>query len=154
MSRRARCPLSFTFPVLARNTSIREGLNELRQRLGPLGLAETEVGSVELVFAEVMNNIAEHAYAWRQDGEMLLSVRLTPEGLACSVTDEGMAMPDGVLPRGAGVDPYAPVADMPEGGFGWLIIHRIAADIRYARAVGVNQLSFRIPIAPTLAEAG
>lgn len=154
MSRRARSPLSFTFPVLARNTAIRDGLIELRARLAPLGLAETEAGGVELVFAEVMNNIAEHAYAWRQDGEMLLSVRLTPEGLACAVTDEGTAMPDGALPRGAGVDPGTPVDQMPEGGFGWLIIHRIAEDIRYARAVGVNQLSFRIPLAPPLAATG
>lgn len=154
MTRRARSPLSFTFRVLARNTSIRDGLVELRERLAPLGLAETDLGSVELVFAEVMNNIAEHAYSWRQDGEMLLTVRYTPEGLACAVTDEGTAMPDGVLPRGAGVDPGMPVAEMPEGGFGWLIIQRIAADIRYARAVGVNQLSFRVPVAEPLAAAG
>jgi serine/threonine-protein kinase RsbW len=39
-----------------------------------------------------------------------------------------------------------PLGDMPEGGFGWLIIRQLARDVAYVREDGVNQLSFRIAV--------
>ena len=44
----------------------------------------------------------------------------------------------------------ANIHDMPEGGFGWLIIRQLAHDVRYARHEGVNQLSFRIAVGKAL----
>jgi serine/threonine-protein kinase RsbW len=136
----------FTLHVLARNPSIREALAEVRARLARMGLTEEEVTTVEVVLAEVMNNVAEHAYAWRRDGEMLLGMRLAAEGLLVSVTDEGRPMPDSELPFGQRLDPTLPIDDMPEGGFGWLIIRQLARDVSYLRDNGVNQLSFRVAV--------
>jgi serine/threonine-protein kinase RsbW len=139
----------FTLRVLARNHSIRDALQETRARLTRVSLSEEEINTVEVVLAEVMNNVAEHAYAWRRDGEMVLTLRQTPEGLAISVTDEGRSMPDDSLPFGQHLDPTAPLDDMPEGGFGWLIIRQLARDVGYTRQSGVNQLSFRIAVGVT-----
>jgi serine/threonine-protein kinase RsbW len=136
----------FTLRVLARNRSIREALADCRARLARIPLSEEELATVEVVLAEVMNNVAEHAYAWRRDGEMVLGLRLVAEGLLVSVTDEGRPMPDQELPFGQRLDPTVPLGDMPEGGFGWLIIRQLARDVAYVRHEGVNQLSFRVAV--------
>jgi serine/threonine-protein kinase RsbW len=134
----------FTLRVLARNRSIREALAEIRERLDRVNLGEEQLTTVEVVLAEVMNNVAEHAYAWRRDGEMVVALRKTADGLTVSVTDEGLPMPDAELPFGERLDPTVPLDDIPEGGFGWLIIRQLARDVTYLRQEGVNQLSFRI----------
>jgi serine/threonine-protein kinase RsbW len=136
----------FTLSVLARNRSIRDALSEVRSRLARMSLTEEEITTVEVVLAEVMNNVAEHAYAWRRDGEMILGLRQTREGVIISVTDEGLPMPDAELPFGERLDPTIPLEDMPEGGFGWLIIRQLAREVRYVREGGVNQLSFRVAV--------
>jgi serine/threonine-protein kinase RsbW len=145
-SRPAEALPGFTLRVLARNRSIRDALAEVRARLARMNIIEEELTTVEVVLAEVMNNVAEHAYAWRRDGEMVLGLRLTAEGLLISVTDEGLPMPDAELPFGERLDPTVPLGDMPEGGFGWLIIRQLARDVGYVRRQGVNQLSFRIAV--------
>jgi serine/threonine-protein kinase RsbW len=136
----------FTLPVLARNRSIRDALSEVRSRLARMSLTEEEITTVEVVLAEVMNNVAEHAYAWRRDGEMILGLRQTRDGVLISVTDEGLPMPDAELPFGERLDPTIPLEDMPEGGFGWLIIRQLAREVKYVRDGGVNQLSFRVAV--------
>jgi serine/threonine-protein kinase RsbW len=55
-------------------------------------------------------------------------------------------MPDLQIPFGGSVDPAAPLSEMPEGGFGWLIIRQLARDVSYTRQDGVNHLSFRIGV--------
>ncbi len=146
MARTAVASSGFTLRVMARNPSIREALSDLRGRLERHDLTLEELNTVEVVLAEVMNNVAEHAYAWRQDGEMLVHLRVATDGLHCSVTDEGRAMPDDALPFGGDLDPGMPIDDLPEGGFGWLIIRRLAHDVRYLRQSGVNELSFRLAV--------
>ena len=119
-----------------------------------MNLIEEELTTVEVVLAEVMNNVAEHAYAWRRDGEMVLGLRMTAGGLSISVTDDGLPMPDAELPFGERLDPTTALGDMPEGGFGWLIIRQLARDVTYRRHQDVNQLSFRIAVGQGPARTG
>jgi serine/threonine-protein kinase RsbW len=149
-TRPAEAVHGFTLRVLARNRSIRDALAECRARLARVPLSEEELATVEVVLAEVMNNVAEHAYAWRRDGELLLGMRVAGDGLHVSVTDEGRPMPDEELPFGQRLDPTVPLGDMPEGGFGWLIIRQLARDVAYVRQDGVNQLSFRVAVGTRL----
>jgi serine/threonine-protein kinase RsbW len=104
-------------------------------------------GKVELVLAEVLNNVAEHAYAGGS-GPVEVGLCSTPLGIACRIVDRGLAMPGGKLPEGG--LPSAPPDDLPEGGFGWHLIRSLTADLTYARSAGQNRLSFLIPL--TLAE--
>ncbi len=146
-NRRNGSAIAIRLRVAARNAAIRDALARIRQGLAPLGLDPEELGTVEVVFAEVMNNVAEHAYAWRRDGEMVVSIDQTSTGLRCIVTDHGRPMPEGALPFGNPADPSAPMDMTAEGGYGWLLIRELARDVEYVRRSGVNQLTFRIAVA-------
>ncbi len=112
----------------------------------PLGLAwlpEPDRGTAEIVLAEVLNNIVEHAQAPKAgDIEVLLSH--TTQGLACTVIDRGLRMPGGRLPEGVPASLSVPTGDLPEGGFGWHLIRLLATDLAYRRHGDRNELSFRL----------
>lgn len=103
-------------------------------------LAEAERTTAQIVLAEVLNNIVEHAYAG-QGGRIDLTLSTGADGLRCVVTDCGEPMPSGRLPKGRSPRP----GDLPQGGFGWFLIRSLARDLRYSREGGRNELSFRLP---------
>lgn len=109
------------------------------------GLDADARGSAELVLAEVLNNVVEHAYAGAP-GDIDLRLGLRPGGLLCLVRDRGRPMPGGDLPEGRlpAIRPHDP----PEGGFGWHLIRSLACDLRYRRAGGRNHLRFRLATDP------
>ncbi len=47
------------------------------------------VGELELVLAEVLNNVVEHAYLYAEDGEIDILVRLRNDRLRATITDKG-----------------------------------------------------------------
>jgi serine/threonine-protein kinase RsbW len=110
--------------------------------------------TAEVVLAEVLNNIVEHAYADRA-GSISVAIRQTGAGLNCLVTDEGNPMPGGQLPAGnhpAQRDGMPDLQlgdlqldDLPEGGFGWYLIRRLTRDLEYSRNGQQNWLSFVVP---------
>ncbi len=104
-------------------------------------LPEEARGMAEVVLAEALNNIVEHAYG-SGGGQIEITVKPDAGGLSCLIVDEGKPMPDGALPRGA--LPPADPADPPEGGFGWYLIRTLSRDLRYVRRDGRNHLSFRL----------
>ncbi len=117
-------------------------------------LTPDQHGTVEVVLAEVLNNIAEHAYA-AGPGKITVSLILGRAGLSCQVTDDGAPMPGGRLPDGKHPVPRAnpgdsfaslALADLPEGGFGWNMIRRLTDGLLYSRVGGQNRLSFVIPL--------
>jgi serine/threonine-protein kinase RsbW len=110
------------------------------QQLGQL--EEAVRSSAEIVLAEVLNNIVEHAYAVAQ-GEIEVTINVANGMLECSVADSGKAMPGGHVPGGR-APALGNLADLPEGGFGWLLIRSLALDLRYSRIEGRNCLSFRL----------
>lgn len=96
----------------------------------------------EIVLAEAMNNIVEHAYADRP-GEIDITLWMAPDGLLCRLVDNGAPMPS-VLPAGK-LPCIRPEGDLPEGGFGWHLIRALARDVEHHRRNGANHLTFRIP---------
>jgi serine/threonine-protein kinase RsbW len=127
--------------------AVREGLAAVREALDPLALGTEELGTVELVLAEILNNIVEHAYA-PFDDTGTITVRCThcSDGLHVRIIDRGVAMPDTRNP----LDRPLPVAvdfdDLPEGGFGWFLIANLAKDVAYRRCRGENHLTLRIGV--------
>lgn len=103
-----------------------------------------EDGTIELVLAEVLNNIVEHAYA-DGPGLITLDLRVARGRLFCLLRDEGHPMPAGRLPHGLPPSIALAQANLPEGGFGWFLIRRLTRDLRYDREPGCNRLSFSIP---------
>ncbi len=125
---------------------VRTGVQSVILQLDPVHLDPDERSTLELVLAEIVNNIAEHAYCGRPDGWIEILVRPRPEGICCRISDEGKPMPGGKPPPGLLQDLNVPVKDLPEGGFGWFLISDLAKDLTYERQKGRNTLRFRMAI--------
>jgi serine/threonine-protein kinase RsbW len=102
--------------------------------------------TVEIVLAEVFNNIAEHAYSGRS-GPVEVRLARQDAGLACQIGDNGAPMPEGKVPPGRLIDPSSvQLADLPEGGFGWALIRNLTTGLTYRQVDGWNRLGFLIPL--------
>ncbi|MCY1126640.1 ATP-binding protein [Frigidibacter sp. RF13] len=136
---------SARFRLQASEREVRRVLGRIMAHLGD-GLAEPDRGTVEIVLAEVLNNIVEHAYARCPPGRIRLFLTPIEEGLACRVEDDGHPMPSLVLPDGRLPDISDELDLLPEGGWGWSLIRSLTADLIYERTARANRLTFRIPV--------
>jgi len=113
-------------------------LGDLCGQLAARGLNDDDLGTIELVLAEVLNNITEHAYG-PEGGPIEVALELTGRSLHCELRDYGRPMPMGNAPL-----TELPVIDppdiLPEGGFGWHIIRCLVSDLTYERATDCNRL--------------
>jgi serine/threonine-protein kinase RsbW len=130
---------------LASPVSVRDCLARMLAEPPLSHLSDEGRGTAELVLAEVLNNVVEHAYA-DQPGPVAVTLRQDCRGVSCLIVDEGAAMPGGTLPKGNLPDTYPPrFDDLPEGGFGWHLIRSLTQDLRYQRRDGCNKLAFTLP---------
>lgn len=100
----------------------------------------------EVVLAEYLNNIVEHAYAGTSDGAIKLW--LTCDGAMAHIVlqDTGVALPDHEVPLPLRPDVQVETEAVPEGGFGWFLIHSLCSDLRYVRKGAENWASFRVSL--------
>lgn len=133
--------LELTLP--ADPMAIRSAVAEILSRFAIDAMAQSDRATAEIVIAEVLNNIVEHAYAGTC-GQIMLRLEKGDRGIDCAIIDCGVAMPGGALPIGQmpDLDP----ADLPEGGFGWHLIRSLAENIDYQRFGSGNLLRFRLPL--------
>ncbi len=124
--------------------AVRSALEYARQSWHGAGVDPGICSTGEQVLAEVLNNVVEHAQAGRPEGQIELDTRLGNDGVICAVRDDGAEMPDQQLPLGKLHDLTMTLNDLPEGGFGWYIIHTLTKDLCYERKNGWNRLEFRI----------
>lgn len=115
------------------------------------GLAEKDidseaVSSVEIVLAEALNNIVEHAYSEENTGEIKLVIKQRPTGLLFEISDKGNPMPNGRAPLGNHPMGELNNDPMPEGGYGWFLIRELVRDLIYDRRDDENFLIFRMAI--------
>ncbi|MEO0401645.1 MAG: ATP-binding protein [Pseudomonadota bacterium] len=147
MSFHSRLP-SFRFSVQSDELAVREALKKLLDGLRPLDLDVEEAGTVELVMAEALNNIVEHAYPEGEpSGPINITCTHADDGLHLTVVDRGHGMPDGRTPLGQAANLNVDFSDLPEGGFGWFLIKDLAKDVTYKRIDPENFLSLRLAVA-------
>jgi serine/threonine-protein kinase RsbW len=145
----ARSDISQTFQISVETgpMAVRTLLDEVFAWLAPLALDVEERGTIELVLAEALNNIVEHAYPEPEArGTIDLTAEARRDGLHFRIEDDGQPMPDGHLPLGNAADLDVDAKDLPEGGFGWFLIRGLAKDVAYSRASGRNVLTLRLAI--------
>ena len=121
------------------NSETRRIVETVRMYLQPLGLSDDTRSSVELVLAEALNNVVEHAYA-DLPGPVELSLSLGDSKVSCTIRDDGAALPHRQVP----IQAPSPPESLPEGGFGWNIIRALTCEIAYHREGARNTLSFSI----------
>lgn len=122
---------------------VRGLLDGVRDALAARGRADE--ASWEIVLAEVLNNIVEHAYCERPDGRIALSVNFGTDAQHVTIVDQGQAFPDLSLPAGELTSLDVAREDLPEGGFGWFLIRSLTQNLEYVRKDNSNWLSFSIP---------
>ena len=125
--------------------AIRRLLSRVVLALDGLRLSPDRLGDIELVLAEVLNNIQRHAYGG-DPGEIELELASGGDVLICTVTDRGRPMPGGQLPAGRAVEVDVCSEMLPEGGFGWFLIRSHAARLDYRRLNDRNRLTVHLPL--------
>lgn len=126
----------------ATEADVRAQMVTVEQRLDASTIDPNRYNDMLLVLQEVLNNIVEHACKGTEDVPIDLSVLLTPHSLQVETRDGGAPLPPSLLSGGAPPEVDVPVDDLPEGGFGWFIIHSLVDDMMYERHDGRNVLSF------------
>jgi len=125
--------------------AVRQSITTVVDALQTANLGQNNLSSVEIVLAEVLNNVAEHAYPETGPaGPVEINYTIESDGVHFHISDQGHPMPDGKLPVGKEQDLDVDLMDLPEGGFGWFMIHTLARDIVYERVGPQNFLTFRI----------
>jgi len=133
----------------ASETATRQALLGLTGRLPELEVEGEICGCVEIVLAEALNNVVEHAYAARPLGQIRLRLRRTRSHLVVTIRDTGRPFPGKRLPPYVQLDLSGSFDTLPEGGFGWSLIRELTGAVRYRHINGVNVLYLRMDLAPT-----
>lgn len=124
-------------------TAVREALFDAIQMLQAIGVVKDDLVTVEIILAEVLNNIVEHALPGRS-GRICIEMAPSRQGLGITVSDCGCEMPGGRIPVAFATDHPDSTQELPEGGYGWPLIRQLAQDLIYSRRGGINSLSFRV----------
>lgn len=146
--RKPACPVAERGGALHRafhgdNEEIRATLRDFCDALARLGVDAATIENVELVLAEVLNNIIEHAYDGH-GGAIEVEIQFERNELTGLIFDDGRPMPGEILPQAALPDISGPRAAMPEGGFGWFLIRHLTSELDYSRRDGQNRVRFRL----------
>ncbi len=135
----------------ASEIGVRKALKDVLNGLRFLKLSNEQLGRIELVLAEVLNNVVEHAYADHKNGRVDLQIVPSQGFLFCKVMDQGRPMPNGIMPSGKRAQLNCAMNDLPEGGFGWFLIRSLTQNLHYFRQGRENRLSFQIALPPSCA---
>ncbi|AUM73255.1 ATP-binding protein [Paracoccus jeotgali] len=134
-------PAAFNRSFVARPRLVREVLQAMTTALARATSPE-HLGRTELVLAELLNNVTQHGRGMGAGPAPFihLGVVVQPQGLVCSVSDDG-----GLLPRLCLRAPAPDPQDYPEGGFGWYLIGHLTQSLIYFREGERNYLAFTVP---------
>jgi serine/threonine-protein kinase RsbW len=133
---------SLSMALVATPLAVRAALLTMFARPPLCDLGTAARGVAELVLAEVLNNIAEHAYAER-GGPIRVKIARRGIILFCEIEDDGRPMPEGRPPEGELTD-VTEGALPTEGGYGWYLIRHMTDALTYARVNNRNCLSFHL----------
>lgn len=107
--------------------------------LGENGIDEETSGELEIVMAEALNNVVEHAYGFRQEGEIRLNLSITDAHIVVNIIDKGARFSGPPPPMENDVANLS-IFDLPEGGFGWNLIHTLTDAVDFDHLKDENRL--------------
>lgn len=134
----------FAHEFQAGDMATRGVLEQLTEQLAAVGIGAEDLASLEIILAEALNNVTEHAYAGTT-GPIILVLCGCADTYKCRISDRGKPMPYGEAP-----DPDLPDIEppdiLPEGGFGWHIIRCLTSELQYCRDGPWNSLTLVVPM--------
>lgn len=138
--------MSFGFSLTARATEcgVRALLSDCRARLKAGGVPHQYLGMVELIWAEALNNVVEHAYAGLAAGPVSLEATIESGQVLAHIRDNGLPFPGSKPPPGRLPTVDVQVENLPEGGFGWFLIRDLCERVEYRRDDEGNLLTLDI----------
>ena len=102
---------------------------------------------MNLVLSELLTNIVKYAYsnsiAPSQDCKIEVHARFLGEFFEVLIIDQGIELPKHVLERTNVEIDVDNIFSLPEGGFGWSIVHSIIDQVIYQRVNNNNRLLLR-----------
>lgn len=124
--------------------AVRDAIRKSVQNWHSWGIDLTLCDMAEIVLAEVLNNVVEHAHKDQRYGALVVVCDSDGQSLSFEIRDDGIAMPGGQLPEGRPQTWGDSLEDLPEGGFGWHLIREMTHDLAYRREAGWNTLTYRM----------
>lgn len=115
-------------------------VSHISEWLGAHCVAQDPIEELELVLAEALNNVVEHAYLYAEDGEIDILVRLRQEQLEVTITDKGCKF-DGPPPLKEMDVENMDFEELPEGGFGWNLIRTLTDNVEFEHKDKRNRLT-------------
>lgn len=122
--------------------AIGPAMEALVARLGGAAAGEDLTADLRLAVTEVLNNVVEHSGHPAEEPVLLHFGRDRSTWWVC-VEDRGVPLPTGLLdpaPEPAEPSWSRPVDELPEGGWGWLLIRGSVDALRHVREDGRNYL--------------
>ena len=143
------CPtsLSIGYEFVSDPEIVHSILQRATDDLGAGNSSANDKANVEIVMAEAINNIIEHAYQFERNQPVEVLLTEKDGHLTIAFVDEGRPMPFGQIPAEKPNDINCSPNDLPEGGFGWQIIRSLSDSICYSRKGGRNLLKLKLKLA-------
>lgn len=126
--------------------AVREALSLINKALRSIPATDEFQSTSQIVMAEALNNIVEHAYDGAGSGQIDLLLQHLDQDIQVELRDQGRPMPDKILPTAENPRRGPAPESLPEGGFGWKIIDDLTQDLHYRRDARGNVLRFRLPM--------
>lgn len=101
----------------------------------------------ELLVAEALNNVVEHAYPEAKARPFRMAALLKPGWIAVTLEDSGVVL-QGIAfpgPKDQPTTRLTRINDLPEGGYGWRLLNDHCLNISYTRTNGRNRLCLLLP---------
>ena len=130
--------IRFQLRTLEDFDSVRIGLGKFMRSLETSN-TQHDLGEVELVLAEVLNNIAEHGGIESLNHPISLKWH-TSDRLCINVIDAGQFIPTGTITNAQMPDLETEISDLPEGGFGWALVDILCSKVHAKRRGSFNTL--------------
>jgi serine/threonine-protein kinase RsbW len=138
------CPHTKEFETSLVGTAhaVRDALATCRAQFSLARVHPQKLDEIELVMAETLNNIVEHALAGKPTTERIqIFCKMHGDLVSIVFDDPGTPYAGKNLPCPERRSAAAQARVLPEGGFGWSLIHLLAKDITYVRADRRNLLT-------------
>ena len=144
-NRRDNDPTMLSVKINPNPDCVRKSIVEIARWLEDHNVAQSDIGDVEIVLAEALNNIVEHS-GMKTPETINLVVEPLSDHILCRMQDSGIPSRNLIQFRQANPLYSAEAMDLPEGGFGISLIQAIATNIEYLPVKQGNLVRFSVPL--------